>query len=92
MLTVRYAAHLLGSAVCYLRSAHPVSNAAVLPPEHQIQILRDTQAVTLYTDAESAPRAQELSFSALSQGETIMVVSRTGGGWSGYRGPLVPDV
>jgi fatty-acyl-CoA synthase len=61
MLTVRYAAHLLGSAVCYLRSAHPVSSAAVLPPERQIQILRDTQAVTLYTDAESVPRARELS-------------------------------
>jgi fatty-acyl-CoA synthase len=53
MLTVRYAAHLLGSAVCYLRSANPVSNSAVLPPEHQIQILRDTEAVTLYTDVES---------------------------------------
>ncbi|MEU9469687.1 AMP-binding protein [Streptomyces avermitilis] len=35
MLTVRYAAHLLGSVVCCLRSAHPVSNVAALLPEHQ---------------------------------------------------------
>ncbi|MFE9481075.1 class I adenylate-forming enzyme family protein [Streptomyces spororaveus] len=61
MLTARYAAHLLGGAVCYLRSTNPGTSEVALPLDQQIQILRDTQAVTVYTDAENAPRAAELA-------------------------------
>lgn len=61
MLTVRYATHLLGGAVCYLRTTNPGTKATVLPLDHQIQILRDTEAVTVYADAESSERAIELA-------------------------------
>ncbi|AWN30091.1 AMP-binding protein [Streptomyces sp. NEAU-S7GS2] len=61
MLTVRYATYLLGGAVCYLRTTNPGTNAAVLPPDQQIQILRDTEAVTIYADAENSERALELA-------------------------------
>lgn len=61
MLTVRYATHLLGGAVCYLRSTNPGIRATVLPLDDQIQILRDTEAVTIYADAESSKRAIELA-------------------------------
>ncbi|MFG2993442.1 class I adenylate-forming enzyme family protein [Streptomyces sp. NPDC048257] len=61
MLTARYAAHLLGGAVCYLRSTNPGSSQVALPLDQQIKILRDTEAVTVYTDAENAPRAAELA-------------------------------
>lgn len=61
MLTVRYAAHLLGGAVCYLRTTNPGTRRTVLPLDHQIQILRDTEAVTIYADAESAERAAEIA-------------------------------
>ncbi|MEV7779264.1 long-chain fatty acid--CoA ligase [Kitasatospora sp. NPDC088351] len=61
MLTVRYATHLLGGAVCFLRTTNPGTKATVLPLDHQIQILRDTGAVTVYADAESSERATELA-------------------------------
>ncbi|MFF8830394.1 class I adenylate-forming enzyme family protein [Streptomyces sp. NPDC015131] len=61
MLTVRYAAHLLGGAVCYLRTTNPGTRDTVLPLDHQIQMLRDTGAVTVYTDAEALERAAELA-------------------------------
>ncbi|MEY9490032.1 acyl-CoA synthetase (AMP-forming)/AMP-acid ligase II [Streptomyces calvus] len=61
MLTVRYATHLLGGAVCYLRTTNPGTRATVLPLDHQIQILRETEAVTIFTDAEGSERATELS-------------------------------
>ncbi|MFB7615193.1 AMP-binding protein [Kitasatospora sp. NPDC056181] len=61
MLTARYAAHLLGGAVCYLRSTNPGTSSTILPLDHQIQILRDTAAVTVYADDESAQRALELA-------------------------------
>lgn len=57
MLTVRYATHLLGGAVCYLRTTNPGTRTTVLPLDHQIQILRETEAVTVYADAESSERA-----------------------------------
>ncbi|NEB81616.1 long-chain fatty acid--CoA ligase [Streptomyces sp. SID14478] len=60
-LTVRYATHLLGGAVCYLRTTNPGTRATLLPLDHQIQILRETDAVTLYADDESAERAAELA-------------------------------
>ena len=61
MLTVRYATHLLGGAVCYLRTTNPGTKATVLPLDHQLQILRDTEAVTVYADAENSERAVELA-------------------------------
>ncbi|RJQ81222.1 fatty acid--CoA ligase [Pseudonocardiaceae bacterium YIM PH 21723] len=61
MLTVRYATHLLGGAVCYLRNTNPGTYSAVLPLDQQIQILRDTEAMTIYTDATNAERALELA-------------------------------
>ncbi|MFF1490912.1 class I adenylate-forming enzyme family protein [Streptomyces sp. NPDC058304] len=60
-LTVRYATHLLGGAVCYLRTTNPGTRATVLPLDHQIQILRETEAVTIYADAEGSERAAELA-------------------------------
>ncbi|MFI1285894.1 class I adenylate-forming enzyme family protein [Streptomyces sp. NPDC020858] len=61
MLTVRYATHLLGGAVCYARTTNPGTKATVLPLDHQIQILRETEAVTVYADAENSERAVELA-------------------------------
>ncbi|CAL9356622.1 fatty acid--CoA ligase [Streptomyces sp. DH-12] len=61
MLTVRYATHLLGGAVCYLRTTNPGTRTTVLPLDHQMQILRETDAVTLYADAECSERATELA-------------------------------
>ncbi|MEU5838347.1 fatty acid--CoA ligase family protein [Streptomyces diacarni] len=61
MLTVRYAAHLLGGAVCYLRTTNPGTRDTVLPVDHQIQMLHDTGAVTVYADTEGAERATELA-------------------------------
>ncbi|MFI6876110.1 class I adenylate-forming enzyme family protein [Streptomyces sp. NPDC050400] len=61
MLTARYATHLLGGAVCYLRTTNPGTRATVLPLDHQIQILRETGTVTVFADAEGADRAAELA-------------------------------
>ncbi|WP_328345671.1 class I adenylate-forming enzyme family protein [Micromonospora sp. NBC_00421] len=61
MLTARYATQLLGGAVCYLRTTNPGTRTTVLPLDHQIQILRETEAVTVYADAESAERAAKLA-------------------------------
>ncbi|MER6330368.1 long-chain fatty acid--CoA ligase [Streptomyces sp. NPDC001034] len=61
MLIVRYAANLLGGAVCYLRTTNPGTRNTVLPVEHQIQMLQETEAITVYTDAEGAERAAELA-------------------------------
>ncbi|MCR3752125.1 class I adenylate-forming enzyme family protein [Lentzea californiensis] len=72
MLTARYATHLLGAAVCYLRTTNPGTKATVLPLDHQIQILRDTGAVTIYADGETSERAAELA------GSTGIAVTRLG--------------
>ncbi|WP_326724803.1 fatty acid--CoA ligase family protein [Streptomyces sp. NBC_00243] len=61
MFYVRYAAHGLGAAVCYLRSTNPGSSAEVLPLEAQLTILLDTSADVLYADDENAVRAKELA-------------------------------
>jgi len=61
MLGARYAAHLLGAAVCYLGTTNPGSTKRLLPIEGQQGILRDTGATVLFTDAENASRAQELA-------------------------------
>ena len=74
MLTVRYATQLLGGAVCYLRTTNPGTRATVLPLDHQIQILRETEAVTVYADAENSERAAELA-----EGSGIPVARREAG-------------
>ncbi|WP_416981251.1 class I adenylate-forming enzyme family protein [Streptomyces sp. T028] len=61
MLIARYAAHLLGAAVCHLRSANPGSAVPVLSPDAQLRILRDSSADVLFTDAGNAGRARALS-------------------------------
>jgi fatty-acyl-CoA synthase len=61
MLTARYATHLLGGAVCYLRTTNPGTKATILPLDQQLQILRDTKAATVYVDAENLERALELA-------------------------------
>jgi fatty-acyl-CoA synthase len=57
MLSVRYAAHLVGAAVCYLRSSNAGSTVPVLSAEEQLRILLDTAAAGLFTDSENAERA-----------------------------------
>ncbi|WP_405584646.1 class I adenylate-forming enzyme family protein [Streptomyces sp. NBC_01190] len=61
MLGARYAAHLLGGAVCYLGTTNPGSAKRLLPIEGQLEILRNTGATVLFTDTENASRAQELA-------------------------------
>ncbi|MFF7638216.1 class I adenylate-forming enzyme family protein [Kitasatospora sp. NPDC008050] len=61
MLTVRYATHLLGGAVMYVRGTNPGSTAYVLTPDEQLRILFDATAQVLFTDAENADRAAELA-------------------------------
>jgi acyl-coenzyme A synthetase/AMP-(fatty) acid ligase len=47
--------------MCYLRTTNPGTRAMLLPLDHQIQIVRDTEAVTIYADAEGSERATELA-------------------------------
>ncbi|MGY1434180.1 class I adenylate-forming enzyme family protein [Streptomyces reniochalinae] len=61
MLTARYAAHLLGAAVCYLRTTNPGSNAAALSAADQLRMLRETHAAVVYADDENHARALELA-------------------------------
>ncbi|GAA2513451.1 class I adenylate-forming enzyme family protein [Winogradskya humida] len=61
MLRARYAAHLLGAAVCHVRSTNPGSSADPLPVETQLRILLDTRVRVLVTDAENSERAHLLA-------------------------------
>ncbi|CCH29450.1 AMP-binding protein [Actinosynnema sp. NPDC047251] len=60
MLTARYAAHLVGAAVCYVRSTNPGSADPVLSEEEQLRILLDTRARGLFTDTGNEDRAKRL--------------------------------
>lgn len=71
MMTARYAAHLLGAAVCYLRTTNPGSNAAVLSAADQLQMLQETHAAVIYADDENRARAAELAGGAQS-GITVL--------------------
>jgi fatty-acyl-CoA synthase len=79
MLTVRYAAHLLGGAVTYVRGTNPGSTVPVLSADAQLRILFDSQAAVLYTDAENAARAKELAdrapgrFAVVEAGPSVAV-------------------
>ncbi|MFF9404730.1 class I adenylate-forming enzyme family protein [Streptomyces anandii] len=61
MIAVRHAAHMLGAAVCYLRTTNPGSSAVMLPAADQLGILRTTGADVVYADEDSSPRAAELA-------------------------------
>src|SRR4051812_14471141 len=60
MLSARYAAHLLGATVCYLRSTNAGSTVPVLSADEQLRILLDTGAAALLTDPENEDRAKIL--------------------------------
>ncbi|WP_051938955.1 class I adenylate-forming enzyme family protein [Phaeacidiphilus oryzae] len=60
MLSARYAAHLVGAAVCYLRSTNAGSTGPVLSADEQLRILLDTGAAALLADAENEERARTL--------------------------------
>ncbi|MEV4824664.1 long-chain fatty acid--CoA ligase [Micromonospora sp. NPDC049274] len=61
MLATRYAAHLRGAAVCYLRTSNPGSNAAILSADDQLRVLRETGAAVVYTDKENLGLASGLA-------------------------------
>ncbi|MCR3752115.1 class I adenylate-forming enzyme family protein [Lentzea californiensis] len=61
MLTVRYATHLLGGAVCYLRTSNPGTRSTVLPLDDQVRVLHETGATAVYADAGNSRRAGELA-------------------------------
>lgn len=73
MLSVRYAAHLLGAAVVHIRSMNPRSDAESLPLAAQSRILRETGARVLVVDEDNAERGGSL-FDALP-GLTIVGVA-----------------
>lgn len=60
MLTIRYAAHLLGASVVHLRSANPRSDAVELPADSQARVIAETGASVLVTDTAHAARAEDL--------------------------------
>lgn len=64
MLTARYAAHLLGAAVCHIRSTNPGRLDSILRPDEQAGILADTSAALLAADPESAALAERLGGAA----------------------------
>lgn len=61
MIAVRHAAHLLGAAVCHLRSTNPGSSTAMLPADDQLEIIRVTGATVLYADPDSSARTADLA-------------------------------
>ncbi|MFJ9153317.1 class I adenylate-forming enzyme family protein [Streptomyces sp. NPDC102270] len=61
MLAARYAAHLVGAAVCYLRSTNAGSTVPVLSTDEQVRILLDTGAAALLSDPENEDRARILA-------------------------------
>jgi fatty-acyl-CoA synthase len=84
MLAARYAAHISGAAVCYLRSMNPRADADMLPKAAQAAILRDAGATVLVTDEANVDRARSLA--GLVPGLTI-----AGFGFGGrYVGAIIP--
>ena len=61
MLTVRYAAHLLGAGVVHIRSMNPRSDAESLPIAVQADVLRATNATVLVVDGDNAERGRRLA-------------------------------
>lgn len=87
MLSVRFAAHLLGAAICYLRSTNAGSTAPVLSTDEQLRVLLNTGAAALFTDAENAERAALLTERTRKRVTLITVGSQPG---PRDPGPAVP--
>jgi fatty-acyl-CoA synthase len=64
MLSVRYAAHLLGAAVVHIRSMNPRSDADTFPLATQAEIVRATGVRVLVVDEANAERGQALADAA----------------------------
>jgi fatty-acyl-CoA synthase len=60
MLTIRYAAHLVGATAVYIRSSNARSDEQMLPASDQAQMLAEVGAGLLVTDAASLARGREL--------------------------------
>ena len=60
MLTIRYAAHLVGAAAVYIRSSNARSDEQMLSAADQAQMLTEVGADLLVTDAASLGRGREL--------------------------------
>ncbi|MEU9475241.1 fatty acid--CoA ligase family protein [Streptomyces sp. NPDC048191] len=64
MLVSRYAAHLVGAGVVYIRAANPRTDADMLPHRVQSRILAETGACVLVVDAPHIDRGRSLAASA----------------------------
>lgn len=60
MLTIRYAAHLVGATAVYIRSTNARSDERMLSAADQAQMLAEVGAGVLVTDAASIARGREL--------------------------------
>jgi fatty-acyl-CoA synthase len=60
MLTIRYAAHLVGATTAYIRSSNARSDEWMLPAADQTQMLTEVDAALLVTDPASLARGREL--------------------------------
>lgn len=60
MLTIRYAAHLVGATTAYIRSSNARSDEWMLPAADQTRMLAEVDAALLLTDAVSLARGREL--------------------------------
>lgn len=60
MLTIRYAAHLVGATTAYIRSSNARSDEWMLPAADQSRMLTEVDAALLVTDAASLARGREL--------------------------------
>lgn len=60
MLTIRYAAHLVGATTAYIRSSNARSDEWMLPARDQVRMLTEVDAALLVTDTASLARGREL--------------------------------
>jgi fatty-acyl-CoA synthase len=60
MLTIRYAAHLVGATAVYIRSINARSDEGMLPAADQAHMLAEVGAGLLVTDAASFSRGRDL--------------------------------
>lgn len=89
-LFARYAAHLLGAAVVSVRAANPRSDAEMLPPEVQAEVLRDTGSRLLVADETTAVRAAALVSPAL-RGLLLPAPGSSAPPAGGALAPVPPD-
>ena len=83
MLIVRYAAHLLGAGIVFIRSHNPRSDAVELPREIQAGMLRECGARFLVCDGAHLARARELARDL--RGELLLAGFGIGGADLGAR-------